>query len=38
MTVGLKVVGVVSRNLVVSAQDRDDWRALGNSALKLRVS
>ena len=32
-----KEVGISSRNLVDSAQDRDYWRALVNATLNLRV-
>ena len=32
----LKEIGVNTRNLVDSAQDRDYWRALVNAALNLR--
>ena len=34
----LKEIGIDTRNWVDSAQDRDYWRALVNSALDLRVS
>ena len=34
----LKVIGMHTRNWVDSAPYRDYWRALVNSALKLRVS
>ena len=30
-------IGINTRNLVDSAQDRDYWRALVNTALNLRV-
>jgi hypothetical protein len=33
----LKEIGINTRNWVDSAQDRDDWRALVNEALNLRV-
>ena len=33
----LKEIGINTRNLVDSAQDRDYWRALVNAALSLRV-
>ena len=33
----LKYIGINTRNLVSSAQDRDYWRVLVNSALNLRV-
>jgi hypothetical protein len=33
----LKEIGVNTRNLVDSAQDRDYWRALVNAAFNLRV-
>ena len=33
----LKEIGINTRNLVDSAQDRDYWRALVNAALNLRV-
>ena len=33
----LKEIGIISRNWVDSAQDRDYWRALVNVALNLRV-
>ena len=35
--IDLKVIGINTRNLVDSAQDRDYWRALVNVALNLRV-
>ena len=34
---GLKVIGINTRNLVDSDEDRDYWRALVNAALNLRV-
>jgi hypothetical protein len=34
----LKEIDINTRNWVNSAQDRDYWRALVNSALDLRVS
>ena len=34
----LKEIGLNTRNWVDSAQDRDYWRALVNTALNLRVS
>ena len=34
----LKEMGINTRNWVVSAQDRDYWKALVNAALDLRVS
>ena len=33
----LKEMGISSRKWVVSAQDRDYWRALVNAAMKLLV-
>ena len=33
----LKEIGINTRNLVDSAQDRDYWRALVNVVLNLRV-
>ena len=33
----LKEIGINMRNWVVSAQDRDHWRALVNTALNLCV-
>ena len=33
----LKEIGINTRNWVDSAQDTDDWRALVNATLKLRV-
>ena len=33
----LKEIGVNTRNLVDSAQGRDNWRALVNATLNLRV-
>ena len=33
----LKEIGINSRNLVDSAQDRDYWRALVNAALNLQL-
>ena len=33
----LKEIGINTRNWVDSAQDRDYWRALTNSALNLRI-
>jgi len=33
----LKEIGINTRNLVDSAEDRDYWRALVNAALNLRV-
>ena len=33
----LKEIGVNTRNLVDSSQDRDYWRALVNEALKLQI-
>ena len=33
----LKEMGINTRNLVDSPQDRDYWRALVNAALNLRV-
>jgi hypothetical protein len=33
----LKEIGINTRNWVDSAQDRDYWRALVNTALNLRV-
>ena len=33
----LKEMGINTRNWVVSAQDRDYWKALVNAALDLRV-
>ena len=32
----LNEIGIIMRNLVYSAQDRDNWRALVNAALKLQ--
>ena len=34
----LKEIGINTRYLVDSAQDRDYWRALVNAALNLRIS
>ena len=34
---GLKEIGVNTKNWVDSTQDRDYWRALVNAALNLRV-
>ena len=34
---GLKEIGINTRNWVDSAQDRDYWRVLVNAALSLRV-
>ena len=31
-------IGINAGNWVVSSQDREYWRALGNAALNLRVS
>ena len=33
----LKEIGIITRNWVDSAQDRDYWRAHVNTALNLRV-
>ena len=33
----LKEIGICTRNLIHSTQDRDYWRALVNVALNLRV-
>ena len=33
----LKEIGIITRNWIDSAQDRDYWRALVNAALNLRV-
>ena len=35
--IDLKEIGINTRNLVDSAQDRDYWRALVNAALNLWV-
>ena len=35
---GLKEIGINTRNWVDSAQERDYWRALLNAALNLRLS
>ena len=35
---GLKEIGINAGNWVDSAQDMDNWRALVNTALNLRVS
>ena len=35
---GLKEIGVNSRNWIDLAQDRDYWRALVNASMNLRVS
>ena len=34
----LQEIGINAGNWVVSAQDRDCWRTLGNAALNLRVT
>ena len=34
----LKEIDISTRNLVVSVQNRDYWRALENTALKLRIA
>ena len=34
----LEEMGVNTRNMVDSSQDRDYWRALANAALNLRVA
>ena len=36
--VDLQVIGIIMRNWVDSAQDRDYWGALVNVALNLRVA
>ena len=36
--IDLKEISINTRNWVDSAQDRDYWRALVNSALNLRVT
>ena len=33
----LEEIGITSRNWVDSAQDKENWRALVNAALNLRV-
>jgi hypothetical protein len=33
----LKEIGISTRNWVESAQERDNWRALVNEALNLRL-
>ena len=33
----LKEIGIITRNWVDSAEDKDYWRALVNAALNLRV-
>ena len=37
ITMDLKEIGIITRNLVDSAQDRDYWRALVKAELNLRV-
>ena len=37
ISMDLKGIGVNTRNLVETAQDRDYWRALVSAALNLRV-
>ena len=37
VNIDLEEIGINTRNWVDSAQDRDYWRALANSALNLRV-
>ena len=32
----LKEIGITTRNWVISAKDRDYWRALVNAALNIR--
>ena len=34
---GLKEIGIYTRNWVDSAEDRDYWRPLVNAAMNLRV-
>jgi hypothetical protein len=34
---GPKEIGIITRNWIDSAQDRDYWRALVNAALNLRI-
>ena len=35
--IDLQEIGIITRNWVVSAQDRDYWRVIVNVALNLRV-
>ena len=37
VTVGIKAIGINTRSMVDSAQDRNYWRAFVNEALNLRI-